>query len=157
MAKNKAKTTSAKANTAKAETSAKAETKAEEVKEEVVETVVAETPVTEETPVANEEKTAPKTEEKPAEKKTAKTTSTKKTTTKSAEKKTEPKEELDVVLQFAGKEEIFHKDLVKKAKEDAKARFNLKSATKVALYVKPEENKVYYVVNGYTGDFNLFD
>lgn len=94
---------------------------------------------------AVEETAAAVTEEKkPAAKKPA----AKKTT--AAKKPVAP--ESNVIVQFGGSE-INTDELVEKAKIAS----GVKSIKKVDVYVKPEENKVYYVVNGDTsGDFDLF-
>lgn len=88
---------------------------------------------------AVEETAAAVTEEKkPAAKKPA------------AKKPTAP--ESKVVVQFGGSE-VNTDELVEKAKIASE----VKSIKKVDVYVKPEVNKVYYVVNGDTfGDFDLF-
>lgn len=119
--------------------------------------------------------TEPKTEEV---KKTAKKTTTRKTTAKkapakktAAEKKTTAKKETvkkeaapkkEAVkatfhLQFAGKSYTTD-DLVKIAKDVWKYDLNQKAGDfkTVELYVKPEENVVYYVINGdVTGNFGI--
>ena len=60
--------------------------------------------------------------------------------------------ESKVVVQFGGSE-VNTDELVEKAKIASE----VKSIKKVDVYVKPEVNKVYYVVNGDTfGDFELF-
>ncbi|MCI5794462.1 MAG: DUF6465 family protein [Ruminococcus sp.] len=60
--------------------------------------------------------------------------------------------ESKVVVQFGGSE-VNTDELVEKAKIASE----IKSIKKVDVYVKPEVNKVYYVVNGDTfGDFDLF-
>ena len=95
------------------------------------------------------------TAKKTSDKKTAaakKTTA--KTTTKASAKKAA---ESTVVLQFAGKE-YTNEDLVKIAKDVWK--YDLKQKVcdfkSVELYVKPEENVVYYVINGdVTGSFAI--
>ncbi|HEZ7990314.1 MAG TPA: DUF6465 family protein [Ruminococcus sp.] len=75
---------------------------------------------------------------------------------KSAAKKPAAKKpaapESKVVVQFGGSE-VNTDELVEKAKIASE----VKSIKKVDVYVKPEVNKVYYVVNGDTfGDFDLF-
>lgn len=93
---------------------------------------------------------APVEETKPVEAKTPveeRKTAAKKTVSKSA-----PAVETKVVIQANGSE-VIAADLVEKAKAAA----GVKSIKKVDVYVKPEVNKVYYVVNGDTfGDFDLF-
>lgn len=130
--------------------------------------------------------TAPKTEEKAAVKETVKTeekkaavpaaapaaaakavaekvvesakkkAATKKTAgRKSAVKKAEPK--ASVCIQFSGKS-YSEEDLVKMAKDVWKFDLKQKLAdlTSVELYVKPEENTVYYVMNkDYAGSFYI--
>lgn len=60
--------------------------------------------------------------------------------------------ESKVVVQFGGSE-VNTDELIEKAKIASE----VKSIKKVDVYVKPEVNKVYYVVNGDTfGDFDLF-
>ena len=60
--------------------------------------------------------------------------------------------ESKVVVQFGGSE-VNTDELVEKAKIASE----VKSIKKVDVYVKPEVNKVYYVLNGDTfGDFDLF-
>ncbi|MCM1006823.1 MAG: DUF6465 family protein [Ruminococcus flavefaciens] len=84
------------------------------------------------------EETKPVEEKKPAAKKTA--------------SKSSSAVETKVVIQANGSE-VIAADLVEKAKAAA----GVKSIKKVDVYVKPEVNKVYYVVNGDTfGDFDLF-
>lgn len=101
---------------------------------------------------AVEETAAAVTEEKkPAAKKSAaakKPAATKKPA--AAKKPAAP--ESKVVVQFGGSE-VNTDELVEKAKIASE----VKSIKKVDVYVKPEVNKVYYVVNGDTfGDFDLF-
>ena len=86
---------------------------------------------------------------------TRKTAAEKKTTTKAA--KASPKKAIEaaVVLQFDGKE-YTNGDLVKIAKDVWK--YDLKQKVgdfkKVKLFVKPEESKVYFVINDeVTGEF----
>lgn len=87
---------------------------------------------------------APVEETKPVEEKK---TAAKKTVSKSTSAI-----EAKVVIQANGSE-VIAADLVEKAKAAA----GVKSIKKVDVYVKPEVNKVYYVVNGDTfGDFDLF-
>lgn len=109
------------------------------------------------------ETAAPTVETKPVEKKAAaKKTAAKKTTEKktaakeTAEKKPAAKKTADVekkvVIQANGSEAVAA-ELVEKAM----ALADVKSVKKVDIYVKPEVNKVYYVINGDTfGDFDLF-
>lgn len=90
----------------------------------------------------------------------AKTTAAKKTTTKTAAAKTTKKAAAvkeNISIQFAGKE-YTTEQLVKIAKDVWE--FDLKKDPadfkEVQLYVKPEEAKVYYVINGTeTGSFDI--
>ena len=88
-------------------------------------------------------KAAPKTGKKAADKKPA----AKKAPAKKAAAKTEVKKE-NVVLQFAGKE-IEIDSVVASAKADFKAS-NKGCVRSINVYVKPEEDAAYYVVNGKT-------
>lgn len=112
-------------------------------------------------------KTTAKTAAKATETKTtaakttaAKTTAAKKTTTKTAAAKTTKKAAAvkeNISIQFAGKE-YTTEQLVKIAKDVWE--FDLKKDPadfkEVQLYVKPEEAKAYYVINGTeTGSFNI--
>ena len=101
---------------------------------------------------AAEKKTAPKAEVKTEAKKTS--PAVKKTTTRTR-KPAAVKETISI--QFAGKE-YTTEQLVKIAKDIWE--FDLKkdpaAFAEVQLYVKPEEAKAYYVINGTeTGSFNI--
>lgn len=149
---------------AKAVAAAPADTKTEEVK------AISAASATKAEPVAE-----PKTEEvkKTAKKTTARKTAAKKAPAKkaAAEKKTTAKQETvkkettvkkEAVkatfhLQFAGKSYTTD-DLVRIAKDVWKYDLNQKAGDfkTVELYVKPEENVVYYVINGdVTGNFGI--
>ena len=94
----------------------------------------------EETVVVNE--AAPAEKKAPAKKAAAKKPAAKKETA----------EERKVVIQYNGAE-VAGTDLVDKAKADA----GVKSAKSVVVYVRPEINKVYYVIDDNTfGNFDLF-
>ena len=89
----------------------------------------------------------------------AKTTAAKKTTTRTAAAKTKKAAAVkeNISIQFAGKD-YTTEQLVKIAKDVWE--FDLKKDPadfkEVQLYVKPEEAKVYYVINGTeTGSFNI--
>ena len=61
-------------------------------------------------------------------------------------------EERKVVIQYNGGE-VAGTELIDKAKADA----NIKTAKSVVVYVRPEINKVYYVIDDNTfGNFDLF-
>ena len=92
---------------------------------------------------------------KPAEKKTAekKPAAKKPAAKKAAAPKAADTSASKVVIQFAGGE-ADTAALVEKAKKIS----GVKSAKQVDVYVKPEVNRVYYVINGDTfGDFALFE
>ena len=124
---------------------------AKEVVSEKIEETVAEAKkeIEKKAPV---KKAAAKPAEKPAEKKTAiKKTVLKKT----AAKKTAVKE--TIYLQYLGKE-INKDDIVKQVKEVWTKQLKNKAGDlkSVDLYLKPEENAVYYVINGdVTGSLNI--
>lgn len=102
-----------------------------------------------------ETKTAAKAETKTAAKKTtSKKTAAKtaKTTTKTTTKKAAAKkEEIDtsVAVQFLGKE-IFTANLIEEVKKAWVEQFEgkLSDIKSIELYIKPEEMKAYFVVNG---------
>ena len=99
------------------------------------------------------EKKAAETE-KPAEKKTAvrKTRTTKKTAEKktaTTRRTTKKEASAEIYVQFLGRE-IYAKDVLENVKkiwtdEMGKKAGDLKD---VKIYIKPEENKAYYVING---------
>ena len=118
-------------------------TKVEPKVEAKVETKVEATAKTEDT-------TAKKTATKTAAKTTEKKAPAKKTTTKAAAVK---KNEL--FIQFSGFE-FSYEELLEKVKADYTAQTGKKTITSTKLYVKPEDMKVYYVVNDkFMGDVYL--
>lgn len=129
------KKTAAPATEKKVEAAVKAEVKEMTVKAEPVKETV--------------EKAAKTTAKK------AKATTTKATTAKKTTKKAELKSELHI--QFGGKS-YAQEDLVKIAKDVWKYDLKQKvgDLTSVELYVKPEENTVYYVMNNeFSGSFYI--
>ena len=91
-------------------------------------------------------------EKKDAVKKAAKKTTA--VTKKPAAKKTEPAAEASKIIIQYGDGEADTAAFVGKAKADA----GVKSAKQVDIYVKPEVNRVYYVIDGEKfGDFALFE
>ena len=129
-------------------------TKTEEVKAAPKATVKKAVAKKAETKTAETKAAAPK-------KAAAKTTTAKTTAAKAATKKTTAKKAADVKetisIQFAGKE-YTTEQLVKIAKDIWE--FDLKKDpadfAEVQLYVKPEEAKAYYVINGTeTGSFDI--
>lgn len=146
MDKNKeSKTTSTKA-ASKASESAKVDTT---VAAKTADTAAAksETKTESKTAAKAETKTtAKKTTSKKTAAKTAKTT-TKTTTKKAAAKKEEI--ETSVAVQYLGKE-IFTGDLIEEVKKAWVEQFEgkLSDIKSIELYIKPEEMKAYFVVNG---------
>lgn len=157
-AKPVAKAVAAKtAETKTAEVKAAVVSAAEVKKEEPVKAVIKEEPkkaaVKEESKKATEKKSA---EKKPAEKKAAAKKAEEKTPAKKAEEKKSAVKET-VQIEFAGKA-YTTADLMRIAKDVWKYDLNQKEADfkKAELYVKPEESKVYYVINDtVTGDFAI--
>lgn len=69
--------------------------------------------------------------------------------------KTEKQQIGEIILQFGGKE-WSQEDLLNRAREAYSASGNTAAIQSVKAYVKPEENKVYYVVNDtIKGEFDL--
>ena len=125
---------------------AKPAVETKEVKAEETKTVKAEeAKAAKTTAKAAEAKTAP------AKKTTARKTPAKRTTTKKAAVVTE-----EVYLQYAGKE-FSSADLTAKVKEIWKEMGKKAADLKdIKVYVKPEENAAYYVINNEeTGSFGL--
>ncbi len=89
---------------------------------------------------------AAKTEEKAAPAKSARKTAPK----KAAELKT------SICVQYLGKE-IHEKEIIAQAKKAWTAKKNKVADIKtIELYVKPEDNAVYYVINGdFSGNFEI--
>ncbi len=132
---------------AKKATAAKAAEVKEEVKavEAVVEAVTEAAPVEEAPKNTAAKKPAAKkaAAKKPAEKKTAeKKPAEKKTSTR----KTAPKTNLFIQYQGA---ELSYADLIERAKIDS----GVEAPKNINLYVKPEDNMVYYVVDEKVGGF----
>ncbi|MGI6106439.1 MAG: DUF6465 family protein [Lachnospiraceae bacterium] len=96
----------------------------------------------------------------PARKKTAAAAATEKTvekTVKAPARKPAVKKTESVILQFAGKEAVLN-NLTAQAKDAfVAAGHKAAEAKDIKVYVKPEEGKAYYVVNGdFGGELNLF-
>ena len=113
--------------------------------------------------MAEAKKTAKATVKKPVAKaaaeKTAAETTVKKTTTKTTAAKTKKAAAVkeNISIQFAGKE-YTTEQLVKIAKDvwEFDLAKNPADFKEVQLYVKPEEAKAYYVINGTeTGSFDI--
>ncbi len=122
-------------------TPAKAAKSAAEVKEETV-------AVKEAAAKAETKETAKKEETKKETVK--KETAAKKTTKKAPAKKTDAKKTEkveEIYLQFHG-QEIVTKDVMERAKQAYVAEGHRESSIKsIRLYIKPEENMAYYVIN----------
>ena len=112
-----------------------------------------------EAPAKSEAKTETKTAAKSETKTTAKKTASKKTaaktaktTTKTTTKKAAAKKEeinTSVAVQFSGKE-VFTANLIEEVKKIWVEQFQgkLSEIKSIELYIKPEEMKAYFVVNG---------
>lgn len=135
------------AKTVKAEETKPVETKAVKAEVKAEETKAA----VKTTETATEVKTTETAKKAPAKKTTAKKAPAKKTTTKKAAVVTE-----EVYLQYAGKE-FSSKDLTARVKEIWKEMGKKAADLKdIKVYVKPEENAAYYVINNEeTGSFGL--
>ncbi|MBR5513405.1 MAG: hypothetical protein IKV85_05405 [Ruminococcus sp.] len=132
---------------AKKATAAKAAEVKEEVKavEAVVEAVTEAAPVEEAPKKTAAKKTAAKKTpaKKPAVKKTAEKKPVEK---KTSTRKTAPKTNLFIQYQGA---ELSYADLIERAKIDS----GVEAPKNINLYVKPEDNMVYYVVDEKVGGF----
>ena len=125
------------------------------------EDVATKVPVVEEKkePVVEEKKEPVVEEKKATEKAPAKKTTTKKTTTKTTTKRTTKKKEVqpEVYIQFSGNESIVDA-ITKKAKDQFIAEGHKEEDIKsLKIYLKPEDNAAYYVVNNENaGKVDLF-
>ena len=132
--------------------------KTEAVKPEAAKAVTAAPKAEAKAPTAEAPKTEVKKETaaKPGRKpKTAKAETAKKPAAKKTTKKAEQK--TNISIQFSGKS-YSQEDLVKMAQDVWKydLKQKVRELASIELYVKPEENKVYYVMNqDFTGDFNI--
>ena len=100
---------------------------------------------------AAKKEAAPKAAKKEAAPKAAKKETAKRTTVKKADQKT------ILHVQFSGKS-YAQEDLVKIAQDVWKydLKQKVRELASIELYVKPEENKVYYVMNQeFTGSFDI--
>ena len=103
-----------------------------------------------ETKVEATAKTEDTTAKKTATKTTEKKATAKKTTTKAAATKKN-----EMFIQFSGFE-FSYDELLEKVKADYTAQTGKKTISSTKLYVKPEDMKVYYVVNEkFMGDVYL--
>lgn len=122
-----------------------------EVKADKTEEAVLKEPVKKETAKKTPAKKAP-AKKAPAKKASAKTTAAKATASKTAISAKKETLKTSIQLQFAGKE-YTEEDLIKIAKDVWQYDLNeeLDDLKSVQLFVKPEENKVYYIINDTTG------
>ena len=96
-----------------------------------------------------------KTEDTTAKKTATKTTEKKATTKKAAAPKAETAKKNELFIQFSGFE-FSYDELLDKVKADYTAQTGKKTISSTKLYVKPEDMKVYYVVNDkFMGDVYL--
>ena len=155
------KTTAKKAAKKTTTKAAKAAEVKEEVNAEVKEEVKAE--VKEETKKAPAKKTAAKktaakeTAAKETAAKATKTTAKKTTATKTTTKKAAKNIEESVYIQFYNKE-IVTANVIENIKNVYVERFNkkLSDIKSLDVYIKPEENKAYFVINGESHpDYNI--
>lgn len=108
-----------------------------------------------ETKVEVAAKTEDTTAKKTATKAAAKTTEKKATAKKTTTTKTATAKKNELFIQFSGFE-FSHEELLEKVKADYTAQTGKKTITSTKLYVKPEDMKVYYVVNDkFMGDVYL--
>lgn len=95
-----------------------------------------------------------KVEAKPAAKKAEVKPAAKKAETKKTAAKKAVKKENNVYVQFRGME--FDMAAIEKAvKDDFTAKNGKKTMNSVSIYIKPEDMKAYYVVDGIIGDVAL--
>lgn len=103
---------------------------------------------------ATTKKVAEKTEEKTTAKKTAAKKDTKPAAKKTTTKKETTKAENNIFVQFSGLEFDTAK-IEADVKADYMAKNNKKTIKSVSIYIKPEDMKAYYVIDGIIGDVAL--
>lgn len=96
-----------------------------------------------------------KTETAAAEGTTAKKTETKQPARRGRKKAEEVKKEITTIVQYRGNQ-IEEKDMIEKVESAWKAEGNKTPIETITMYVKPEDGKIYYVVNGLSGSVDLF-
>ena len=138
-----------------AETEVKAEAAPEAVAAETVSAVKAE-----EKPEVKAAEAEVQAEAKPAPKAAAK-----KTTKTAAKKETEPKAakttkaaaSQKIVLQLGGKGDLSMEDIINRVKDAYAAEGHSAASVKnIEVYIKPEENMAYYVIDGYASGISLY-
>ena len=102
---------------------------------------------------AEETKATAKKVEEPKKTVTKKATTTEKKATKTTAKKT-TKKESNLYVQFQGME-FDAKQIEEAVKADFKAKNKKRTINSVSIYVKPEDMKAYYVIDGIIGDVAL--
>ena len=108
-----------------------------------------------ETKVETKVEATAKTEDTTAKKTATKTTEKKATTKKATAPKAATAKKSELFIQFSGFE-FSYDELLEKVKADYTAQTGKKTITSTKLYVKPEDMKVYYVVNDkFMGDVYL--
>ena len=108
-----------------------------------------------ETKVETKVEATAKTEDTTAKKTATKTTEKKATTKKATAPKAAAAKKNELFIQFSGFE-FSYDELLEKVKADYTAQTGKKTITSTKLYVKPEDMKVYYVVNDkFMGDVYL--
>lgn len=151
--KDAAKTTAKKVEVKPVETKTTAKTtKKDDVKAPVK--TVAKKETVKVTEKKEETKVTPKAPAKKAETKTTTKKAETKTTAKTTAKKSTAKKENNLFVQFHGME-FDAKAIEKAVKEDYKAKNGKKTMNSVSIYVKPEDMKAYYVIDGIIGDVAL--
>ena len=107
---------------------------------------------------AEETKATAKKVEEPKKTVTKKATTTEKKATKTTAKKTAAKKttkkESSLYVQFQGME-FDAKQIEEAVKADFKAKNKKRTMNSVSIYVKPEDMKAYYVIDGIIGDVAL--
>ena len=107
---------------------------------------------------AEETKATAKKVEEPKKTVTKKATTTEKKATKTTAKKTAAKKttkkESNLYVQFQGME-FDAKQIEEAVKADFKAKNKKRTINSVSIYVKPEDMKAYYVIDGIIGDVAL--
>jgi len=114
-----------------------------------------------ETEVAKEVKTEAAEPEKTVKKRATRKTTASKTSETAPKRGRKKKEEsastveVKTIIQFRG-EEAEQKDMLAKIEADWKEKGNKGTIENITMYVKPEDRKIYYLVNGLAGSVDLF-
>lgn len=62
----------------------------------------------------------------------------------------------DIIIQYGG-EEVSALEIVKRVKQDCKDKGYRKQIRRVSIYVKPEDKRAYYALEGSSDSINLFE